>query len=133
MRAASLFLLFLPGKWHWAGGAPSWVQARGWPPALVLRPELYPEPQGLLPLGPQTGLANPPESGGISGCLLNPPQQQARPRHQEPCFSSHCLVLPGADVQEWRPLKGGLKAWDLHSLGASSATVLTLERPLVVT
>lgn len=76
MRAASLFLLFLPGKWHWAAGAPAWVQARGWPPALVLRPELYPEPQGLLPLGPQTGLANPPESGGISGCLLNPPRSR---------------------------------------------------------
>ena len=61
MRAASLFLLFLPGKWHWAGGAPAWVRAGGWRPALVLWPELYPEPQGLLPLGPQTGLANPPK------------------------------------------------------------------------
>ena len=67
------------------------------------------------------------------GCLLNPPQQQAWPRHQEPRFSSHCLVLPGADVQEWRPLKEALKAWDLHSFGASSAAVLTLERSLVVT
>ena len=36
-------------------------------------------------------------------------------------------------MQDWRPLKGGLKAWDLHSFGANSAIVLTLERSLVVT
>lgn len=136
MRAASLFLLILPGKRHlgcWGArvGADRELASRSCPAAGTQ----FPKPQGLLPLGPQAGLATPPPHKVWRHLWAppNPLQQQARPRHQGPRFSTYWLVLPGAAVQEWRPLKGGLKAWDLHSFGASSATVLTLERSLVIT
>ena len=93
MRAASLFLLILPGKRHlgcWGSrvGADRELASSSCPEAGTR----FPEPQGLLPLGAQARLANTSPHHKAWRHLWAPPnplQQQARPRHQGPRFPTY--------------------------------------------
>lgn len=97
MRAAYLFLLFLPGKCSWGWGAPPGMGG-GWELAVSLYWALWPElsspgrrASGLLDY--RLDWPTPPDIGGTSQALTPTPHRSSQagalenghaPRHREP-------------------------------------------------